>query len=239
MRFKAFLIGIAALTISVVAMSCGDSESDEPSTPVAAAEPFSFTAAVTEIGVIGPIRAILGVDRIPTGPDMANTAFYTFTRPVDNVRIELVREGRTVFDRGFPVAPPSNELRLPLSPDVAPTLAAELQPGLYQRRITASAEDGETLELMSDSVWLFQSDGSPELVARELLGEALGVSPNSPFLVTYEAVDWNDAGLGCPKPGVMYDQAITPGFRLVFDHEGTRYESHTNLDATAAVLCEE
>ena len=238
MRFKTFLVGFAVLTISVAAMSCSDSESEEPSTPVAATDPLSFTVGVTEIGVIGPLRAILGADRIPTGPDMVNHAFYTFTRPVSSVRVELVREGSTVFDQAFPVAPPSNELRLPLSPDIAPTLPAELEPGLYQRRITASAEDGETLELMSDSVWLFGSDGSPEARARELLNEELGSPPRAPFLIAYEAVDWNNASLGCPKPDVMYAQVVTPGFRLVFDHEGTRYEYHTDVDASNVVLCE-
>ena len=239
MRFKTFLVGFAVLTISVAAMSCSDSESEEPSTPVAATDPLSFTVGVTEIGIIGPLRAIVGVDGIPTGPDMVNHAFYTFTRPIDNVRIQLVREGHTVFDQAFPVAPPSDELRLPLSSDVAPTLLAGLEPGLYQRRITASAEDGETLELMSDSVWLFRSDGSPEARARELLNEELGSPPRAPFLIAYEAVDWNDASLGCPEPDVMYAQVITPGFRLGFDHEGTRYQVHTNLDASNAVLCEE
>ena len=34
-------------------------------------------------------------------------------------------------------------------------------------------------------------------------------------IVSAEAVTWNDGSLGCPKPGVMYTQALVEGFRVV------------------------
>ena len=244
MTKRALLAGVVTLAVSVIAgLACGDTGSEEtlPVTPMpnVASGPLSFTVAVTEIGVIGPTRAILGVDPFPTGVDMVNIAFYTFTRAVDRVRIELLLGGRSVFDRDVPLDPPSSEMRLPLSADVATILPAELEPGLYQRRVTVTGEDGETLELFSDTVWLLSPDGSPEAEARGLLAEALGTTPDSPFLVAYEAVDWDDASLGCLEPGMMYAQVTTPGFRLMFDHQGARYEYHTNLDASVAALCQE
>ena len=29
-----------------------------------------------------------------------------------------------------------------------------------------------------------------------------------------EAVTWSDGSLGCPQPGMMYTQALAPGFRI-------------------------
>ncbi len=34
-------------------------------------------------------------------------------------------------------------------------------------------------------------------------------------VVRVEAVDWPDASLGCPEPGMAYAQVITPGWRIV------------------------
>lgn len=47
---------------------------------------------------------------------------------------------------------------------------------------------------------------------------------------------WNDAGLGCPQPGMMYAQVITPGFLIRLSAQGKVYTYHTSL--TRAVLCE-
>ncbi len=47
---------------------------------------------------------------------------------------------------------------------------------------------------------------------------------------------WNDASLGCPQPGMMYAQVITPGFLIRLSAGGKVYTYHTSL--TRAVLCE-
>lgn len=47
---------------------------------------------------------------------------------------------------------------------------------------------------------------------------------------------WNDASLGCPQPGMMYAQVITPGFLIRLSAGGKAYTYHTSL--TRAVLCE-
>ena len=39
----------------------------------------------------------------------------------------------------------------------------------------------------------------------------LGVPANQLQVVQVEAVEWSDASLGCPRPGAMYAQVITPG----------------------------
>ena len=34
-------------------------------------------------------------------------------------------------------------------------------------------------------------------------------------VLSAEAVTWSDGSLGCPQPGMMYTQALVPGFRIV------------------------
>ncbi len=48
-------------------------------------------------------------------------------------------------------------------------------------------------------------------LAREDLARRLGLAPEAIRLVSVEAVEWSDASLGCPQPGMMYAQVITPG----------------------------
>jgi hypothetical protein len=50
-------------------------------------------------------------------------------------------------------------------------------------------------------------------------------------------VDWSDTSLGCPEPGMMYAQVITPGFLVMIEAEGQQYEYHTD-ESRFVVLCE-
>ncbi len=75
-------------------------------------------------------------------------------------------------------------------------------------------------------------------LAVEDLAERLDLPPAEIRLVSVEAVDWPDTSLGCPQPGMMYAQVITPGYRVVLKAEGQEYEYHTDMDRFA-VLCEE
>jgi hypothetical protein len=51
-----------------------------------------------------------------------------------------------------------------------------------------------------------------------------------------QAVEWPDSSLGCPQPGVLYLQVITPGYRIVLAAGGQRYTYHTD-QGTRVVLC--
>jgi hypothetical protein len=51
-----------------------------------------------------------------------------------------------------------------------------------------------------------------------------------------EAVEWSDASLGCPSPGAMYSQVLTPGFRIQIAGGGKRFEYHSDEDGRV-VLC--
>lgn len=77
---------------------------------------------------------------------------------------------------------------------------------------------------------------SPVDIARRDLAEKEGVAPEDIKVVSVEDVDWPDASLGCPQPGMMYAQVITPGKRIVLAIGESRYEYHTDM-RKRAVLC--
>ena len=63
--------------------------------------------------------------------------------------------------------------------------------------------------------------------AKELVATETGVAADSLTLVSLEAVKWNDASLGCPQPGTMYAQVVTPGYRITLQGPKESYDVHT------------
>ena len=53
-----------------------------------------------------------------------------------------------------------------------------------------------------------------------------------------EARQWGDSSLGCPKPGIMYSQIVTPGFLILITGAGKQLEYHTDARGRV-VLCQE
>lgn len=73
--------------------------------------------------------------------------------------------------------------------------------------------------------------------ARADLAQRLGLDPDEIAVERVEAVDWPDASLGCPEPGMVYAQVITPGYRITLRHGQRTYVYHAT--ATRAILCPE
>ncbi len=59
-------------------------------------------------------------------------------------------------------------------------------------------------------------------------------------MVKVEAVTWGDTSLGCPQPGMMYAQVMTPGWRVTVEHarEGKRYDVHMAEKPESFVVCD-
>jgi glucose/arabinose dehydrogenase len=72
--------------------------------------------------------------------------------------------------------------------------------------------------------------------ARQDLAKHLQLAEGEINTVSVEAVEWPDASLGCPQPGMMYAQVVTPGSLIVLKAAGRRYEYHTS--ASHLLLCE-
>lgn len=74
-------------------------------------------------------------------------------------------------------------------------------------------------------------------VARQALADELACHPATITVGDITPTEWNDSSLGCPQPGMMYLQVITPGFQIVLEHNGTAYTFHTDR-GRRAVHCD-
>jgi hypothetical protein len=68
--------------------------------------------------------------------------------------------------------------------------------------------------------------------ALNALMAALGLPAEGITVVSAEAVDWPDSCLGIIRPEALCAAVVTPGFRIVLEADGQRYELHTNQDGS-------
>ena len=73
--------------------------------------------------------------------------------------------------------------------------------------------------------------------AKEDLARRLKVRPESIELAgPVEEVTWPDSSLGCPEPGMVYAQVLTPGYRFQLQSGGKLYQYHSGKGVVK--LCE-
>jgi hypothetical protein len=60
------------------------------------------------------------------------------------------------------------------------------------------------------------------------LAEELGCAPGEIIVVEVAPVTWRNSALGCPQPGMMYLQVLTPGFRVRLRQADQEYVIHTD-----------
>lgn len=65
------------------------------------------------------------------------------------------------------------------------------------------------------------------------LAARLDVKPEAVAIVSNEPTEWPDACLGVQQDGVLCAQVITPGYKVLLEHDGTQYEYHTDTGGTA------
>jgi len=68
--------------------------------------------------------------------------------------------------------------------------------------------------------------------------EHLGASPADLKVDQVEPRQWGDSSLGCPKPGQMYSQIVTPGYLIIISGPGKQLEYHADTRGHV-VLCQE
>ena len=82
-------------------------------------------------------------------------------------------------------------------------------------------------------------NSSLEEVVRAARADAVrrtGVTADSLVVVSAESVTWSDGSLGCPQPGMMYTQALVPGYRVRLRGPGGEMDYHASTRG-ALVLC--
>ena len=153
---------VAAFMVSIlvgVAMACGETAPEPtPTRPPAIVDPTTSPTStpepeVVEIFDVGPCRttraAQLPIEfeykgTIPTGFDGINKANCTFTEPVEKVTVTLT--GPATHTEVFTLSEPSTEVSFPLPEGILSISTLEIvPPGEYEREMTATSVDGETL----------------------------------------------------------------------------------------------
>ncbi|MDX1625980.1 MAG: hypothetical protein R3323_05660 [Wenzhouxiangellaceae bacterium] len=73
-----------------------------------------------------------------------------------------------------------------------------------------------------------RSDGMQRRIAEAVadLAERTDMPAGDIRVVEAESVTWRDGALGCPEPGMMYTQALVPGYRIVLEVGGERHLYH-------------
>jgi hypothetical protein len=143
-------------------------------------------------------------------------------------------------------APASDQIAQPIATKVAtetprPTATPTPQEEPEKTSPIATPESGQIVAVSPLPTEEPQSRGvnpvnvpnpQQQLVARavRMLADELNIDVAQVSVVSVEMVDWNDASLGCPKPGNMYAQVITPGYRIILEAGGAQYHVHTTLD---------
>jgi hypothetical protein len=75
----------------------------------------------------------------------------------------------------------------------------------------------------------------PREVRRAVVADAakrFNVPESSVVVARAEQVTWPDGSLGCPEPGMMYTQALVPGFRVVAKTSAGELSYHTDSSGT-------
>ncbi|GAA4868472.1 hypothetical protein [Serinicoccus chungangensis] len=72
--------------------------------------------------------------------------------------------------------------------------------------------------------------------AIEAEAQRTGVEPEAVTVAGYADVTWSDGSIGCPKPGMMYTQALVPGHQLVLEVDGS-YASYHAADGKPFSYC--
>jgi hypothetical protein len=86
------------------------------------------------------------------------------------------------------------------------------------------------------------SNADPQPAVDAALRDAaahLGVSATDLKVDQAESREWGDSSLGCPKPGLMYSQIVTPGFVITISGAGKQLEYHSDTRGRVVVLCQE
>ena len=81
-------------------------------------------------------------------------------------------------------------------------------------------------------------DPSPSLQnlieqAKEDLAQRLSTSATEITVVDARDVVWSNSSLGCPQPGMLYAEVLTPGYLILLNANRQDYEYHAGKSSDA------
>jgi hypothetical protein len=73
-------------------------------------------------------------------------------------------------------------------------------------------------------------------LAQQIVAERIAIDPSLVTISESTAVDFPDASLDCPQPGMAYAQVITPGYRVTAEAQGEFFD--IRVSGSRAIICE-
>jgi len=61
------------------------------------------------------------------------------------------------------------------------------------------------------------------------LAQRLSVPISQIEAIETKEATWPDASLGCPQPGIVYAQVLTPGYLVILKYAGDEFEYHVGI----------
>lgn len=100
------------------------------------------------------------------------------------------------------------------------------------------SDNDKIYEKIKESFTLINDDKAQTVInlAKKDLAGKKSISESEIQVTQVKEVQWSDSSLGCPKPGQMYLQVITPGFEITLTAKGMNYVYHTDLEKRV-ILC--
>jgi len=74
-------------------------------------------------------------------------------------------------------------------------------------------------------------------MAIEDLAKRLNIATIQISLIEAKSVIWSNSSLGCPQPGMMYAEVLTPGYLIILSVNDKSYEYHAGKNPDV-FLCE-
>jgi len=99
-----------------------------------------------------------------------------------------------------------------------PPLAASLLLGACVEEPAAPAAEAD------GNLSALQAGRTPGQIATELVAAQLAIAPATVRILEVEEQVFGDASLGCPEPDMFYAQVLTPGYRVIVEAEGRRFD---------------
>jgi hypothetical protein len=104
-------------------------------------------------------------------------------------------------------------------------------------RLSPSAHEGGAAgPIVSNGEAASPADSQVVSAAKEVLSSRTGTPIDEITLVEITQVDWRDGCLEVHTEGTMCIMVITPGYRVILEAGGQKYEVRTNLSGTQAVI---
>ena len=128
---------------------------------------------------------------------------------------------------------PTAPATLPAPTLPAPTLPAPTLPAPSPTTPSALPEPTQTQASLDTAPTSL--DKMTEAARRDLASR-LFVSIDQVSLVKAGPVNWANLSLGCPQPGLVYAEVITPGYLVILRSGEKQYEYHAGKDQ-AAFFC--